>query len=238
MNRCDPISSNEPELAIATKADRLALADWEQIRIRLMAHLLSRALIYGLRLGPADALAPGLSAQDLVSIAVEKVLRGQRRWLQSTQQDLLVFLKGVVNSDLDHLMRPGRRYREISLEVNLDGVAGPCRFGSSGNGRSWCSVAPAALPKNGAKNGHAASRIAALREAVGAHPELLVIVDAILSGVDPRPRILAQHLGLPVAEIYRRLKRLRRRTSANGISSKKPLAPKAPPCASTAPPLA
>lgn len=53
----------------------------------------------------------------------------------------------------------------------------------------------------------------ALFQAVDGDPELEAILEAITSGCEPKARYLADELGVPVEDIYNRLRRLRRRAS-------------------------
>ena len=58
-------------------------------------------------------------------------------------------------------------------------------------------------------------------EAAGEDAELLAIVEAVLNGVAPRPRHLAQHLNISIPEVNTQLQRLRRRIST--LNTRKPL---------------
>ena len=54
-------------------------------------------------------------------------------------------------------------------------------------------------------------RRAMIAQWAGGIPELEKVVDAVASGCEPKPRHLAMELGVPVEDIYNRMKRLRRR---------------------------
>jgi hypothetical protein len=56
----------------------------------------------------------------------------------------------------------------------------------------------------------ASARINALFAAVEDEPELQEVIEAIMEGCEREPRHLSRHLGLPVKEINKRLRRLRR----------------------------
>ncbi|SHJ18577.1 hypothetical protein SAMN02745165_01734 [Malonomonas rubra DSM 5091] len=52
--------------------------------------------------GPTPA---GIEAKDIVMKSIEKVLNGKRVWDPQGQPDLFLFLKGVVDSEISHLVQ-------------------------------------------------------------------------------------------------------------------------------------
>lgn len=60
-------------------------------------------------------------------------------------------------------------------------------------------------------------KVDTLFQAVDGDPELEEVLNAIISGCEPKPRYLAAELGVPVEDIYNRMKRLRRRALKGGL---------------------
>lgn len=76
---------------------------WEDTIPRLVAHASKKSKrlfwrgIYG------GHLPEGKEVEDLVNQAIDKIISGQRQWDPDTNPDLFLFLRGIVDSDLNHL---------------------------------------------------------------------------------------------------------------------------------------
>ncbi|MDM8555832.1 hypothetical protein QUF75_13960 [Desulfococcaceae bacterium HSG7] len=81
------------------------LADWNDITLRLTLHAKDRAYRYNWYSGNPSILPGGKTVEDIACEAIEKVLRGKRKWDPKKYPDLLKHLKIIVNSDLSHLFQ-------------------------------------------------------------------------------------------------------------------------------------
>lgn len=75
------------------------------------------------------------------------------------------------------------------------------------------SQSPEAIILEQEKTLHVEEKVSAAFQAVDGEPELEEVLEAMLDGY-VKPRNLAEKLGVPVTDIYNRMKRLRRRASA------------------------
>jgi len=161
-------------------------ADWNDIGIRLAGYASWKLRTLRWRLGGA-ALPAGKSAEDVAADAIVKVLSGERAW-EPQRGALLPYLRSVVDSLLSHMVDSAatarRAERELAREARYAG-------GAAASG---------------------ADRVEQLRVALAREQQhaLLAIIDAVAAHCEPRPQALAAHLGVSVADINNRLKRLRR----------------------------
>jgi hypothetical protein len=106
---------------------------------------------------------------------------------------LLPFMQGVVDSLMSHLVE--------SLDNRIQ--------------QRWDVTPPPAIDQAATaegEEGSAEERIGRLRVALvaGGSRDLLDVVDAITRGCEPKPQALARWLGINLADVNNRLKRLRR----------------------------
>lgn len=163
----------------------LRRADWADIGIRLTAYATWKARNLRWRTGRIDVLAAGKTPEDVAAEAILKVLDGERVW-DPARGALLPYLQGVVDSLISHLaVSADNRTQEPWIE-----------------GIEPQSAVPASDP---------AERIERLRAALRSERQqpLLAVLDAIERG-DSKPQTIAQQLGITVADVNNRLKRLRR----------------------------
>jgi RNA polymerase sigma factor (sigma-70 family) len=141
---------------------------------------------------PADTLPKGLQAQDLAKEAIKKVYSGERQWDPARNPDLVKYLKGIVKSDIGHLVRsPDHSVQRDSGESQSDGIG------------SCCDPNPTPEERLGAIE--LKRRILdCVSEEDGLRPVLL----GLLKG--KKPRELASELGCDRNEIYARVKKIRR----------------------------
>src|SRR5215468_2663660 len=52
-----------------------------------------------------DALPKGETVESVVSLALERVLTGERRWNPAQQPDFMKFMRDVIDSLMNHLAR-------------------------------------------------------------------------------------------------------------------------------------
>ncbi len=82
---------------------RLEDANWDDIIIKLTRYARWRALRYKWKSGNPDQLPCGMTPQDIALSAIEKVWNRTRSWDPNRYPDLLLHLKWIVDSDMNHL---------------------------------------------------------------------------------------------------------------------------------------
>jgi RNA polymerase sigma factor (sigma-70 family) len=171
--------------------------DWETIRRQLLAHATWRAKGYRWRGGRDLELTGGYTVEDVIQEVIAKALSGIRRW-DPDRGELLPWLQAQSRSILDALARSAPHRREVSV-LDLEDLASaqaPDPLEALLEQEAWAQEM---------------QRVDRLFQAVAGEPELEQVLWLIIDGCEPRPRYLALELGVPVAEINNRLKRIRRR---------------------------
>lgn len=82
---------------------RLEAADWDDISIKLTHYARWRAFRYRWRVGNPDQLPAGMTPRDIALTAISKIWDGTRAWDPDKYPDLLLHLKWIVASDMNHL---------------------------------------------------------------------------------------------------------------------------------------
>ncbi|MAE68943.1 MAG: hypothetical protein CME06_00580 [Gemmatimonadetes bacterium] len=190
-------------------AERLEKTDWARVGVQLVGYAAYLARSYRWGASPTDTIALGMAAEDVASLAIRKVWTGERCWAPERQPDLLLFLKGVVRSEMGHLYRRSAAQHEIRPPTGPDGAESEERLAIRSADTTESADPEVELIRN-EERAHETRRIQELRDAVHDKPELAMIIDAIGRGCGERPRHLAAELSVSVSEINNRLKRLRR----------------------------
>jgi len=167
---------------------RLALSDWQQVVRQLL--LYAELKVWRSRLMERhSALPQGIESADLAFSAILKLLTGARKW-DPQRTSLIDFLKGVIDSELNHLTSSAeRRSRSWLDEGSLANVRDP-----------RTSPADDALFSD---------QLRLLREAVRDDPKLEELLPLLLEG--EKPAQIADRLGTTVKDVYQLIRRLRRR---------------------------
>jgi hypothetical protein len=176
----------------ADNRQALLAVNWAEVGVRLVAYATWKARNLQWRTRQAWELAAGKTPEDVAAEAIVKVLDGTRVW-DPAKIPLLPFMQGVVDSLMSHLAG--------SLDNRIQ--------------QRWEAMAPPAAEQAAAdeeKGESAEERIERLRADLIASgsQELLDVVDAITRGCEPKPQAVARWLGISVADVNNRLKRLRR----------------------------
>ncbi len=162
-----------------------------------------------------DALPKGETVQSVVSLAIEKVLTGDRCWNPEQHPDFLKFMRDVIDSLMNHLACS----RDNSLltpppEKGSDDEqawhAGSDRAEPNADWLARKDATPeqALLDKESQEQKDKA--ILYLFEECAGDQTLTNIVTAMLEGCEQRGEI-AQVVGIEVKEVYNAMKRLDRR---------------------------
>ena len=81
----------------------LEAADWNDIILKLTHNAIWQAHKYTWKSGSPNQLPGGKTPEDIAIDAIEKVWNGTRDWNPDKYPDLLVHLKWIVKSDIEHL---------------------------------------------------------------------------------------------------------------------------------------
>lgn len=193
---------------------QLRNANWDDIGKQLLAYTIWRAQNYGWANIYSDELPRGQTLYDIVQIVIEKTLNGTRKW--DPDKGLLEpWLRDQVNSELDHLFQSSRKMKEThSLEWE-DGEHGsemlPARARRGNAAETPATASAEEVILDNEEKEIISARVDIIMASVKDEPELEAIMLAVMGGCSVKPQLLAEELGVSEAEIYNRLKRLRRR---------------------------
>lgn len=195
-------------------------ADWPSIQRKLLSFTLgiTKTLRWrGVR-GVSDTegeLIAGVSCKDLVQDLIRKTLSRDRKW-DPDRGPLMPWLKQNMRSEIDALVKSAANRHEqddADEEGNeLTDTTSPTTFTAAAVSSATIDLAqdPADVILHQAEHEEIKKKLDPFYEAAAEFPELAEIVEAIMNGCEPKPRFLAEELGVPISEMYNRLKRLRR----------------------------
>ena len=180
---------------------------WEEAipRLELYALRKARRLYWQ---GIMDGNMPsGNEAADIVLEAIEDVLAGTRSWNPSTQPDLFVHLRSIVDSKLSHLVE-SKANRSIRSEAMLSTEedhpsALLVQFPDS-------SPSPDQIVSQAEEEQLAEEFFWGFFEYLKDEPLLQQVSECIVDGIT-KPAEVATRLGVPPKEVYNMRKRLQRR---------------------------
>ncbi len=199
----------------AKKKQLLVDFPWEEHYPRLVAY--TEWLIQGERWN-SDTLPQGQSAESIVRDVIEKTFTEKRNW-DPDRGELLMWLKWVIKSEVNHLAESAAN----RVEVRLDQAGENDRYTDDPDverrqlslnqriiGSPEEMVVDAEIMAE--KTAESKEKIDALLGASSSHQDLEDIVYAIIDGnCDAKPQELAEYLHRPVEEVYQNLRALRRR---------------------------
>jgi hypothetical protein len=172
---------------------------------------------YRWRTSDREALPKGETIKSIVSLAMEKVLAGERRWNPEKQPDFMRFMRDVIDSLINHLARSKDNALLTTLpeESGQDEISWRAETDKSRSGAEWlarneATPEQALLNEESEEQKNKAIRIL-LDECVG-DQTLSKIVGAMLGGCDHCGEIAAA-VGIEVREVYNAMKRLDRRVA-------------------------
>src|SRR5262249_4853367 len=170
---------------------------------------------YRWRTKDREALPKGETVKSVVSLALERVLTGERRWNPAQQPDFMKFMRDVIDSLINHLARS----KDNALLTTLPEEGGQdeisWRAESDKPGAEWLArreMTPeqTLLDEESEEQKNRAIRI--LLEECVADQTLTKIVGAMLGGCDHCGEI-ADAVGIEVKDVYNAMKRLDRRVA-------------------------
>lgn len=159
----------------------------------------------------------GNEIEDVVQNIILQTISGERNW-DPDKGELLPWLKDQVKSTIDALAKSASNRKETFLTEETDsGLTDheekiALEYDLS-NSQDRLSSEKIILAREEDKEVReiAQRKVTALFKSIDSDAELEEILEAVMNGVEPKPRFLAKNLDIPVEEINNRLKRLRRK---------------------------
>lgn len=185
---------------------------WEETIPKLIAYASKKSRRLFWRSIYGGHLPEGKEVVDIVQQAIEKVLSGQRNWDPDANPDFFMYLKGIVDSDLNHLA-DSEENRLTRSETKL--VSGTNCEGDQ-NEISFFDLKPSEQPNPveallQLENEDLAYKFVwDFHESLADKPRLQKIVECMLDDID-KPADIAEQMGENVNEIYNARKQLQRR---------------------------
>ncbi len=173
---------------------------------------------YRWRTKDREALPRGETVKSVVSLAMEKVLTGERRWNPQQQPDFLKFMRDVIDSLMNHLARSKDNALLTTLpeeggedETGWRAESDKTRPGAEWLARDEATPEQALLDEESEERNNEAMRM--LLEECVADRTLSMIVGAMLGGCE-RCGEIADAVGIEVRVVYNAMKRLDRRVAS------------------------
>ena len=198
--------------------ERTPNAELEKMILELGCYALKVRNEYRWRTRDREALPKGETVKSVVSLALERVLAGERRWNPAHQPDFTKFMRDVIDSLINHLARSRDNALLTTLpdeggedEISWRAESDKARPGAEWLARSAATPEQALLDEESQERKDKAIRI--LLEECVADQTLTKIVGAMLKGCDHCGEI-ADAVGIEVREVYNAMKRLDRRVAS------------------------
>lgn len=183
--------------------------DWNSIGKHLVGFAVHRARNYHWRRGGPWELAAGETVEDIVQEVILKTIEGKRNW-DPDKGPLVPWLRDQVKSEVDHLCNSWAHQHEEPVPQSEDGEDLTDVVDDSACGEQTAGPRPSRNPEEIVLTREEIERRAdALFRAADGDAELEEVLEAV-ANCDPKPRYLAVEIGVPVDDIYNRMKRLRR----------------------------
>ncbi|MDQ5826819.1 MAG: hypothetical protein M3441_21800 [Chloroflexota bacterium] len=198
---------------------------------RMILHLGRYALSAGSRLhwrtGSAAVLPGGETAESVVSLALEKVWSGERRWDPEAAPDIKKYLMDVIDSLLSHLATGSDNRALISLPTvgtgEIETQSAPMGEAARATLAKAGGDSPEELLLRKAEEERELKAIDMLLDEAKDDMALTLIIRAMLNG-HGRAAEIADAVGLEVKDVYnamkrldRKIERVRRKTGVTGV---------------------
>jgi hypothetical protein len=171
---------------------------------------------YRWRTKEKEALPKGETVNSVVSLALEKVLSGERRWNPAQQPDFMKFMRDVIDSLMNHLAR-GKDNVLLTSAPDEDSE-GDWHTGSekAAHDTEWLARSEATPEQtiiDKESQAQMDEAIRALLEECAGDQVLTKIINAMLEGYDQCGEI-ARVVGIEVKDVYNAMKRLDRKIAS------------------------
>jgi RNA polymerase sigma factor (sigma-70 family) len=168
-------------------------------------------------------IVAGIGVEDLVQELIEKTLTGKNKW-DPDRGPLMPWLKARIRGIIWNLYESAAFRHEAELPESADDEYDECvqdRMEYRAITREGFGVAGFLAPEQALltkettqeRKEFLEQRVDAIFQAVSGEEDLEEVLEAVMGGCDPRPRFVAEHLGVEARDIYNRRKRIRRRVS-------------------------
>lgn len=195
-------------------------ADWDRICAELLKYALYKVgRRYFRQNSPINGLLKEDLAEEVVQRAIYKVMEGVRKWNPDEKDDLLIFLKSVVKSEVSHLDDDEESQITDRFKTVQDGhdVIEVEELQRKGNPRNRHTIeqrpSDVVTPESQLieKEREQCDCLAqqAILDLVKGQPDLEDVILCIMEDIYT-PREIAAELGVDVKEIYNRKKKLQR----------------------------
>jgi hypothetical protein len=195
--------------------ERTPEAELEKMILELGCYASKVRNEYYWRTKDKDALPRGETVKSVVSLALERVLTGERRWNPEAQPNFLKFMRDVIDSLMNHLARSkdNALLTTVPDEGGADEISWHTGSDNAGTGPAWltrneATPEQALIDEESQARKNKAIRI--LLEECAADLTLTKVVSAMLRGCEQCGEI-AEAVGIEVKEVYNAMKRLDRR---------------------------
>ncbi len=172
---------------------------WKEIMARLLLYADNKMQRLVWRGSFGGHPPEGIQAKDLIQTVIEKVFSGNRTWNPDRHPDLVGFLMDALDSEISNLVRSFEN-RRLRPEASL----------AEGALERIDDVTPEVQLLNKEREGESEDLLLSFLEFLTPDDELRKVVETIMDGIVKRADI-AGHLGVTVAEVDARRKRLSRR---------------------------
>jgi hypothetical protein len=171
---------------------------------------------YRWRTKEKEALPKGETVNSVVSLALEKVWSGERRWNPAQQSDFMKFMRDVIDSLMNHLA--SGKDNILLMPAPDEDIEGDWHTGSkeAAHDTEWLArreATPEQALIDRESQAQKDEAIRALLEECAGDPVLTKIVNAMLDGYDQCGQI-AQVVGIEVKDVYNAMKRLDRKIAS------------------------
>jgi len=192
----------------------LESADWNYIILKLTHYAFWRAAKYKWKTGNPNQLPGGITPQDVAKNAIEKVWSRTRNWDPEKHPDLLLHLKWIVDSDINHLAESMEHTlsRRISDSIG-DDVLDPIPDPTSSLGESLTIKTPEEHLIEQEANEREEKVKKDLDALVKGDEELELLLMCFEEGID-KAEMIASAMGCDVTRVYSLKRKLQRKASA------------------------
>ena len=185
----------------------IAEADWSAIRKRLTKEARVQAKRRGWHFDEAVPDLDGRTPKEIPNEAIARLSNGDRSW-DPTEIDLLGILLGTVKSIFGTRSAAGRKQRQLVGEEEENHLRDRVEIKAAELEGGNLAVAIPENPETIAEKRQLVQRVI---ECVQSDRDLLEIIEAMRRSQVTKPADLAELTKLPVKEVYKRLRRLRKR---------------------------
>jgi len=194
---------------------RISDDEWRDIALELQRHALSVSRNLRWRTKNVLELPGGETVDSIVSKAIEKLFRGERDWDPEAQPDIRNYLKGVIDSLLNHLADSLENTLLTAVPAPNSEDAAAWERGSSKRDpvADWLvprSRSPEAALLEQEREALEDRAFEHLIDECADDKVLLGVLEAMLDGAET-PAEISQAKGIPVKDVYNATKRLDRK---------------------------